>query len=164
MTHEEIDAIIERYDGKGSAILAILQDIQTKEKYLPQEVMEDLGMRLHIPLNNIYRIATFYRAFSLTPRGRHEIVVCLGTACHVRGGQRIVDQFTMELGIRSGETTSDRNFTLETVNCLGVCAAGPVVAIDGQYFGKMSPIKVGETIKKFHRDKSDKKEGLNGKD
>lgn len=164
MTHEEIDAIIERYDGKGSAILAILQDIQTKEKYLPQEVMEDLGMRLHIPLNNIYRIATFYRAFSLTPRGRHEIVVCLGTACHVRGGQRIVDQFTMELGIRSGETTPDRNFTLETVNCLGVCAAGPVVAIDGQYFGKMSPIKVEETIKKFHQDKSDKKEGLNGKD
>ena len=164
MTHEEIDAIIERYDGKGSAILAILQDIQTKEKYLPQEVMEDLGMRLHIPLNNIYRIATFYRAFSLTPRGRHEIVVCLGTACHVRGGQRIVDQFTMELGIRSGETTPDRNFTLETVNCLGVCAAGPVVAIDGQYFGKMSSIKVEETIKKFRQDKSDKKEGLNGKD
>jgi NADH-quinone oxidoreductase subunit E len=164
MTHEEIDAIIERYDGKGSAILAILQDIQTKEKYLPQEVMEHLGMRLHIPLNNIYRIATFYRAFSLMPRGRHEIVVCLGTACHVRGGQRIVDQFTMELGIRSGETTSDRNFTLETVNCLGVCAAGPVVAIDGQYFGKMSPIKVEETIKKFRQDKSDKKGGLNGKD
>jgi NADH-quinone oxidoreductase subunit E len=164
MTHEEIDAIIERYDGKGSAILAILQDIQTKEKYLPQEALEHLGMRLHIPLNRIYRIATFFRAFSLMPRGRHEIVVCLGTACHVRGGQRVVDQFTMELGIRSGETTPDRNFTLETVNCLGVCAAGPVVAIDGQYFGKMSSIKVEETIKKFRQDKSDKKEGLNGKD
>lgn len=163
MIHEEIDAIIERYDGKGSAILAILQDIQTKEKYLPQEALEHLGMRLHIPLNRIYRIATFFRAFSLMPRGRHEIVVCLGTACHVRGGQRIVDQFTMALGIRSGETTPDRNFTLETVNCLGVCAAGPVVAIDGQYFGKMSPIKVEETIKKFRKDKSDKKEGLNGK-
>jgi NADH-quinone oxidoreductase subunit E len=163
MTHEEIDAIIERYDGKGSAILAILQDIQTKEKYLPQEALEHLGMRLHIPLNRIYRIATFFRAFSLMPRGRHEIVVCLGTACHVRGGQRVVDQFTMELGIRSGETTPDRNFTLETVNCLGVCAAGPVVAIDGQYFGKMSSIKVEETIKKFRKDKSDKKEGLNGK-
>jgi NADH-quinone oxidoreductase subunit E len=163
MTHEEIDAIIERYDGKGTAILAILQDIQTKEKYLPQEALEHLGMRLHIPLNRIYRIATFFRAFSLMPRGRHEIVVCLGTACHVRGGQRIVDQFTMALGIRSGETTPDRNFTLETVNCLGVCAAGPVVAIDGQYFGKMSTIKVGETIKKFRQDKSDKKEGLNGK-
>jgi len=164
MTHEEIDVIIEGYNSKESAILAILQDIQTKEKYLPKEALEHIGERLHIPLNKIYRIATFFRAFSLMPRGRHEVVVCLGTACHVRGGQRIVDQFAMELGIRSGETTPDRNFTLETVNCLGVCAAGPVVAIDGQYFGKMSPIKVEETVKKFRQDKSDKKEGLNGKD
>ena len=156
----KIDAIIERYEGKESSILAILQDIQANEKYLPKEALEHIGERLHIPLNKIYRIATFYRAFSLMPRGRHEIVVCLGTACHVRGGQRIVDQFTMELGIRSGETTPDRNFTLETVNCLGVCAAGPVVAIDGQYFGKMSPGKVEGTLKKF---RSDKKEGLNGK-
>ncbi|MEW6374596.1 MAG: NAD(P)H-dependent oxidoreductase subunit E [Thermodesulfobacteriota bacterium] len=161
MERSEIDAIVKRYDGKESAILAILQDIQTKEKYLPKEVLEHLGERLRIPLNKIYRIATFYRAFSLVPRGRHEIHVCLGTACHVRGGQRIVDQFTMELGIRPGETTPDRNFTLGTVNCLGVCAAGPVVAIDGEYFGKMSSIKVEGTIKKF---RSDKKEGSNGKD
>jgi len=160
MEVSKIDAIIERYEGKESSILAILQDIQAKEKYLPKEALEHIGERLHIPLNKIYRIATFYRAFSLMPRGRHEIVVCLGTACHVRGGQRIVDQFTMELGIRSGETTPDRNFTLETVNCLGVCAAGPVVAIDGQYFGKMSAAKVEGTLKKF---RSDKKEGLNGK-
>ena len=164
MEVSEINAIIERYEGKESSILAILQDIQAKEKYLPKETLEHLGERLHIPLSKIYRIATFFRAFSLMPRGRHEIVVCLGTACHVRGGQRIVDQFTMELGIRSGETTPDRNFTLETVNCLGVCAAGPVVAIDGQYFGKMSSIKVEETLKKFRQDKPDKKEGLNGKD
>jgi NADH-quinone oxidoreductase subunit E len=161
MSHEEIDAIIERYNSKESAILAILQDIQAKEKYLPKEALEHVGERLHIPLNKIYRVATFFRAFSLMPRGRHEIVVCLGTACHVRGGQRIVDQVTMELGIRSGETTPDRNFTLETVNCLGVCAAGPVVAIDGQYFGKMSSVKVEGTLKKF---RSGKKEGLNGKD
>jgi len=161
MTHEEIDSIIERYQGKESAILAILQDIQAKEKYLPKETLEHLGERLHIPSSKIYRIATFFRAFSLMPRGRYEIVVCLGTACHVRGGQRIVDQFTMELGIRSGETTPDRNFTLETVNCLGVCAAGPVVAIDGQYFGKMSSTKVEETLKKF---RPGKKEGTNGKD
>ena len=162
MNHEEINAIIERYDGKGSAILAILQDIQTKEKYLPQEAMEYLGTRLQIPLNKIYRIATFYRAFSLTPRGRHEIHVCVGTACHVRGAQRIADQLSLELGVHPGETTSDKNFTLGTVNCLGVCASGPVVAIDGQYFGKMIPSKVGETLGKFRSDK-DKKEKLNGK-
>lgn len=161
MTHEEINAIIERYDGKGSAILAILQDIQAKEKYLPKEALEHLGMRLSIPLNKIYRIATFYRALSLMPRGRHEVCVCMGTACHVRGAQRILDQIKLELGLRPGETTKDLNFTLETVNCLGVCAAGPVVAIGGQYFGKMSSTKVEGTLKKFRSDK--KKEGANGK-
>lgn len=160
MESSEIEAIIKQYGGKESSILAILQDVQAKEKYLPKEALEHIGERLHIPISKIYRIATFFRAFSLMPRGRHEVVVCLGTACHVRGGQRIVDQFTRELGIRSGETTPDRNFTLETVNCLGVCAAGPVVAIDGQYFGQMSPGKVEGTLKKF---RSDKKEGLNGK-
>jgi NADH-quinone oxidoreductase subunit E len=160
MSPSEIDAIIERYQGKSSSILAILQDIQAKEKYLPKEAMEHVGQRLTIPVNKIYRIATFYRAFSLQPRGRHEICVCMGTACHVRGAQRIVDQMNLQLGIHPGETTHDRNFTLETVNCLGVCAAGPVVAIDGQYFGKMISAKVEGTLKKF---RSEKKEGLNGK-
>jgi len=161
MTRLEIDAIIDQYEGRESSILAILQDIQAKEKYLPKETLEHLGEKLRIPLNKIYRIATFYRAFSLTPRGRHEVCVCIGTACHVRGAQRIADQINLELGIRPGETTRDQNFTLETVNCLGVCAAGPVVAIDGQYFGKMSPGKVEGTLKKFRSDK--KKEGANGK-
>lgn len=161
MTHEEINAVIERYEGKSSSILAILQDIQGKEKYLPKETLEYLGMHLQIPLNKIYRIATFYRAFSLMPRGRHEVCVCMGTACHVRGAQRVADQIKLELGIRPGETTKDQNFTLETVNCLGVCAAGPVVAIDGQYFGKMNSAKVDGTLKKFRFDK--KKEGANGK-
>jgi len=160
MQSSEIDVIIDQHEGKESSILAILQDIQAKEKYLPREVLEYVGQQLRIPLNKIYRIATFYRAFSLKPRGRHEICVCMGTACHVRGAQRIADQMNLELGIRAGETTEDQNFTLETVNCLGVCAAGPVVAIDGQYFGKMSPGKVEGTLKKF---RSDKKEGLNGK-
>ncbi len=163
MSPSEINAVIERYEGRESAILAILQDIQAKEKHLPKEALEHLGLRLHIPLNKIYRIATFYRAFSLTPRGRHEIHVCLGTACHVRGAQRIVDQITMELGIRAGETTKDRNFTLGTVNCLGVCASGPIVAIDGEYFGNMSSIKVEGVLKKFRPDRSDKKEASNGK-
>jgi len=163
MNPSEIDAVIDLYEGKESAILAILQDIQAKEKYLPKEALEHLGQRLHIPLNKIYRIATFYRAFSLTPRGRHEIHVCLGTACHVRGAQRIVDQVTLKLGIRTGETTKDRNFTLGTVNCLGVCASGPIMAIDGEYFGNMSSIKVEGVLKKFRSDRSDKKEASNGK-
>jgi NADH-quinone oxidoreductase subunit E len=164
MSPSEIDAIVERYQGNSSSILAILQDIQAKEKYLPKEALEHVGQRLSIPINKIYRIATFYRAFSLQPRGRHEIHVCLGTACHVRGAQRIVDQVSMELKVRVGETTSDRNFTLETVNCLGVCASGPIMAIDGEYFGGMSVGKVAGTLKKFRPGRSDKKEGLNGKD
>jgi NADH-quinone oxidoreductase subunit E len=164
MNPSEIDTIIERYEARESAILAILQDIQAKEKYLPKEVLEQVGQRLHIPINKIYRIATFYRAFSLTPRGRHEVIVCLGTACHVRGAQRIVDQIGIELGIRPGETTKDRNFTLETVNCLGVCASGPILAVDGEYFGNMSPIKVEGVLKKFQPDPSDQKEASNGKD
>jgi len=161
MTHSQIDTIIEQNGGKGSAILSILQDLQAKEKYLPKEALEYIGEKLHIPVNKIYRIATFYRAFSLSPRGKHEVCVCMGTACHVRGAQRIIDQVKLALDIRPGETTKDRNFTLETVNCLGVCAAGPVVAIDGQYFGKMSPGKVDGTLKKFRSDK--KKEGTNEK-
>jgi NADH-quinone oxidoreductase subunit E len=164
MNPSEIDAIVDRYEGKESAILAILQDIQVKEKYLPREALEHLVQRLHIPLNKLYRISTFYRAFSLTPRGRHEVCVCLGTACHVRGAQRIVDQIGIRLGIRPGETTQDRNFTLETVNCLGVCASGPIITVDGEYFGNMSPIKVEGVLKKFQPDPSDQKEASNGKD
>jgi NADH-quinone oxidoreductase subunit E len=161
MTHSQIDTIIHQNGDKESAILSILQDVQAKEKYLPKEALEYIGEKLHIPLNKIYRIATFYRAFSLSPRGKHEVCVCMGTACHVRGAQRIIDQVKLALDIRPGETTKDRNFTLETVNCLGVCAAGPVVAIDGQYFGKMSSAKVDGTLKKFRSDK--KKEGTNEK-
>jgi NADH-quinone oxidoreductase subunit E len=160
MTRSEIDAIIDRYEEKESSILAVLQDIQAKEKYLPKETLEHVGERLRIPLNRIYRMATFYRAFSLTPRGLHEIQICLGTACHVRGGVRIAERLTTELGIRPGETTPDRKFTLEAVNCLGVCASGPIMVVDGQYFAKMSSAQVKGVLDQFD---TDKKERLNGK-
>ena len=161
MRPKEIDAIIKRYDRRGICNPWHPSGHTGQgEGIFPKRSWNMSGEQLRIPLNRIYRIATFYRAFSLKPRGRHEICVCMGTACHVRGAQRIADQMNLQLGIRPGETTEDQNFTLETVNCLGVCAAGPVVAIDGQYFGKMSPGKVEGTLKKF---RSDKKEGLNGK-
>jgi NADH-quinone oxidoreductase subunit E len=160
MTRSEIDAIIDRYEGRESSILAVLQDIQAKEKYLPKETLEHVGERLRIPVNRIYRMATFYRAFSLTPRGLHEIQICLGTACHVRGGVRIAERLTTELGIRPGETTPDRKFTLEAVNCLGVCASGPIMVVDGQYFAKMSSAQVKGVLDQFD---TDKKESLNGK-
>lgn len=155
MQPKEIEKIIEKNNSDVSAILAILQDIQAKEKYLPLEAMEYLEERFNIPLSKIYRIATFYRAFSLTPRGRNEIHVCMGTACHVRGAQRIMDQCTSELGIEPGETTKNGDFSLGAVNCLGVCASGPVVSINDQYYGKMNPSKIGDVIAKFRAGKTE---------
>jgi NADH-quinone oxidoreductase subunit E len=155
MQNKEVEKIIEKYNNDASSILAILQDIQAKEKYLPREALEYLEERFNIPISKIYRIATFYRAFSLTPRGRNEIHVCLGTACHVRGGQRVMDRFSEELGIAPGETTKDNDFTLGAVNCLGVCAAAPVVAINDKYHGKMNPANVGEIIAKYRADKTE---------
>jgi NADH-quinone oxidoreductase subunit E len=102
-----------------------------------------------IPLSRVYSVATFFKAFSLKPRGKHLINVCLGTACHVRGAARVLDKLERSLGIRSGETTEDCKFTLETVNCMGCCALGPVVKIDGQYFGEMGPEKVNPLLARY---------------
>ncbi len=159
MQPRDIDKIIGKHNKDKSAILAILQDIQAKEKYLSKKTCEYLSERLNIPLSKIYRIATFYRAFSLIPKGMYDINVCLGTACHVRGGKRVADQFILELGIDPGETTKDGNFSLGTVNCLGVCASGPVVAINDKYYGKVNPVKVRDII----TDLSGKKGGKHGK-
>ena len=149
MTRPEIDAIIDRYEGKDSSILAILQDIQSKEKYLPKETLEHVGERLRIPMNKIYRIATFYRAFSLIPRGLHEVQVCLGTACHVRGATRVLEVVEDVTGLKPGLTDQDFKFTLETVNCVGCCALGPVMIVDGEHHGKLAPAKSKDVLKHY---------------
>jgi NADH-quinone oxidoreductase subunit E len=149
MTPEKIDTIIEGYNGNGSAILAILQDVQTEEKYLSKEALEYVSQKMQIPLTNIFRIATFYNALSLKPRGRHKIDVCLGTACHVRGGDKILDKLERDLKISVGETTKDKRFTLESVRCVGCCSLGPVAVIDGNVFGRLSQDKVPALIKDF---------------
>lgn len=149
MTHSEIDAIIEQYDDKPSAILAILQDIQTKEKYLPKEALEQVSQKMRIPMANIFRIATFYNALSIKPRGRHKVDVCLGTACHVRGGNKIIDKLSRDLGIQVGETTKDKRFTLELVRCVGCCSLGPVMVVDGNVFGRLTQEKVPGLLKEF---------------
>lgn len=149
MTQSEIDTIIEQHGRRESAILAILQDIQSKEKYLPKEDLEYVSQRLNIPLTNLFRIATFYNALSLKPRGRHKIDVCLGTACHVRGGGKILEKIERELKISVGETTKDRRFTLESVRCLGCCSLGPVAVIDGQVYGRLTQDKVPLLLKEF---------------
>lgn len=151
MEVSEIDAIIGRYDGREPAILAILQDIQSKERYLPKEILEQVSQKMHIPLTTIFRIATFYNALSIKPRGRHKVDVCLGTACHVRGGNKIMDKLERDLGISEGETTKDKQFTLESVRCVGCCSLGPVVVVDGNVFGRLTQDKVPELLKEFNK-------------
>ena len=149
MEGSKIDGIIKQYGAKESAILGILQDIQAEEKYLPKEALEYVSQKMSIPLVQVFRIATFYNALSLKPRGRHKIDVCLGTACHVRGGGKILDKMERDLGIIMGETTKDKRFTLETVHCVGCCSLGPVAVIDGEVFGRLSQDKVPALLKDF---------------
>jgi NADH-quinone oxidoreductase subunit E len=149
MEGSKIDGIIRQYGGRESAILAILQDIQAEEKYLPKETLEYVSQRMQIPLGQIFRIATFYNALSLKPRGRHKIDVCLGTACHVRGGERILNKLERDLGVSVGETTKDKRFTLEAVHCVGCCSLGPVAVVDGDVYGRLSQDKVPALLKDF---------------
>ena len=149
MKSSEIDTIINQYGEKESAILAILQDIQAKERYLPKEVLEQVSQKMRIPMTDIFRIATFYNALSIKPRGRHKVDVCLGTACHVRGGTKIIDKLSRDLGIQVGETTKDKRFTLESVRCVGCCSLGPVMVVDGNVFGRLTQEKVPGLLKEF---------------
>jgi len=147
---KQVDAVLDTYKRRREFLIPILQDVQALYNWLPQEVICRIGEGLEIPLIDVYGLATFYKQFSLKPRGKHIITVCLGTACHVRGGPRIVDEFSRKLNIKPGETTEDMQFTLETVNCLGCCAIGPVAVMDGEYYGGMNPAKVSQVVKKYH--------------
>jgi NADH-quinone oxidoreductase subunit E len=149
MENLEVDTIIKQYKGKESAILAILQDIQGRKKYLPKEILEQVSQKMQIPVTHIFRLATFYNALSIKPRGRHKIDVCLGTACHVRGGNKIIDRLKRDLGIPVGETTKDRRFTLELVRCVGCCSLGPVAVIDGEVYGRLTQDKIPALLKEL---------------
>jgi NADH-quinone oxidoreductase subunit E len=149
MTTEEIsriDQIIDKYEGEEGILIQLLLDIQQELNWIPKEVAERISQRLNIPQSQIYRIASFYTAMSLTPRGRHLVSVCMGTACHVRGSPRLLDRITDILKIQPGETSTDRRFTLNTVNCLGCCAMGPVVVVDGVYHSKPSTTELKEIL------------------
>ena len=149
MSIEQIDKIIDKYINEKGVLIQLLLDIQHKCNWIPQEAIMEINKRLKIPVSEIYRVASFYNALSLEPRGRHLVRVCAGTACYVRGGPRILDSVERNLNIKAGETTIDKNFSLETVNCLGCCALGPVVEIDGQYHGKLSPASIGQLLSKY---------------
>jgi len=135
-------------DGRGT-LVPLLQDINTEYGYLPQNIIRYVSTDLDIPLSQIYNIATFYKGLSLTPRGRYVISVCLGTACHVRGAQKILGSLERNLGIKAGQTTSDLNFTLEAVRCVGCCGLAPVVTIGDDLYGKVTQVKIQKTIEKY---------------
>lgn len=144
-----IQEIVDKYGGDEGQLVSIMQDVQAEYCYLPKEALEEVSRVLHIPLSQVYSVATFFRSFSLTPRGRHLIKVCLGTACHVRGAARVLGKMELDLGIKRGETTDDRLFTLETVNCVGCCALGPMAVIDDKYHGGLSTDKVSPLLAKY---------------
>jgi len=149
MNPEPILRIIENHTrGSQTGLISILEDIQADYSYLPEEALRIVSEKTGRSLVDIYGVATFYKAFSLKPRGKHLISACLGTACHVRGGRAVVSEFQRQLGIKPGETTSDNLITLETVNCLGACALGPIVVVDGHYFPSVDQTRVREIIDK----------------
>jgi NADH-quinone oxidoreductase subunit E len=148
---EKIQSIINSHEGLKKNLIAILLDIQAAYNYLPPESLRLVASGLGIPLIDAIGVATFFRAFSLTPRGKHTCLVCLGTACHVRGGPKILDEFERRLGISAGETTKDGQFTLETLACLGCCAIGPVVVIDKEYHGHATVRKVETILSKYRK-------------
>jgi NADH-quinone oxidoreductase subunit E len=145
----KLNSILERYQRDPAMLVAILQDVQAEYNYLPKEALNWISDGLEIPLSRVYSVATFFKAFSLKPRGRHVINVCLGTACHVRGAGRVLDEIGRQLDIKPGETSEDFRFTLETVNCVGACALGPVVIIDGKYSGQMKTDKVKTLLESY---------------
>jgi NADH-quinone oxidoreductase subunit E len=149
--YDDISAIIQKYGSKQSALISILQEIQDKYRYLPKKSLLLVSEMLGIPVSQMYGVATFYTSFSLIPKGKHLISVCLGTACHVRGAPNISEEIKRNLGIESGETTKDKEFSLETVNCLGACALGPVVVVDGKYHGQMNINKTSSLLKKLKK-------------
>jgi len=145
---EKVKAIVDKYDGTHDSVIAILQDVQSEYHYLPEHALRAVASQLGLPLIQICGVATFFKAFSLKPRGEHTVTVCLGTACHVRGAPAVLDEAKRQLGVEPGNTTDDMRFTLETVNCLGACALGPIMVIDDKYHGQMSPRKAKKVLKK----------------
>ncbi|MFO7712250.1 MAG: NADH-quinone oxidoreductase subunit NuoE [Dehalococcoidia bacterium] len=149
MDQKRLRQIVDKYADQEGALIQLLLDIQKEFNWVPKEAIQQISETLDIPLSQIYRVASFYNSVSLRPRGKHIVNVCLGTACQVRDGPRVMDRVSDVLGIEAGETTSDMKFTLERVNCLGCCALGPVMVVDGEYHGKVMPSKAEEILKSY---------------
>ena len=144
-----VDAIIARYRSKAGSLIPVLEDIQEAVGYLPKSIQHRVALGLNIPLSEVYGVVTFYSFFTMVPRGRHTIRCCLGTACYVRGGKRILERIMEVLHVNPGETTEDRRFSLETVRCLGACGLAPVMVVDNDTFRQMKPSYVAEVLKGY---------------
>ncbi len=149
MTDDRINQIIDDHQGETSSLIQVLLEIQRENHWLPKEALTKVSERLGVPLRRIRHIATFYKAFSLSPKGRHEVHICMGTACHVRGAGRVLEKVESETGIKPGETDLDLKFSLETVNCLGCCALGPVMEIDGTTHGRLSAADTTDVLQRY---------------
>lgn len=143
----ELKSLLQEFGAEQKELIHILHRVQLEFGYIPPQAIKEISRRLGISEGEIFGVLTFYKAFTLEPRGKHTVTVCMGTACHVRGGPHIVEEFERKLGINAGETTPDREFSLETVNCLGCCAIGPVVVMDGRYFSHVTIQKIKNILK-----------------
>ena len=151
---QQVDAIIDRYGANKQFSLAVLQDTQKTYNHLPREALERIAERLDISLGEVYRLATFFAAFSLEPKGKYVIKVCMGTACHVHGAPRILEQLLRDLGIETGETTPDGLFTVEAVRCLGACALAPVMVVNEEVHGKMSAATASRLVERLSKEEA----------
>ena len=149
MDLERVDEIIDEHDGRASSLIQVLLDVQSETRWLPEAALARISERLEVPLSLVRHITTFYKAFSLVPKGRHQVHVCLGTACHVRGAPRVLDTVGELTGLAPGETDLDLKFSLETVNCLGCCALGPVIEIDGMTHGNVTTARTEDVLKSY---------------
>lgn len=145
----KLAGIFSRYDCEPHDLIPVLQDIQDEYNYLPKDELKEVATKLNVPLTQVYSVATFYKMFSLIPKGRHQLKVCLGTTCHLKGGPRLVDSVSSRLGVEVGYTSKDGMFSLETVGCLGSCAQAPVMMIDDRYFARVTVDKVSKILKQY---------------
>ena len=145
---EELNKLLEKFEKEQGSLIGLLQDIHEKFGYLPEEYLREASKRLNIPLSRFYSLVTFYSTFRLEPIGKHHVCACVGTACHVRGAPLIVDTIERELNIKAGETSKDGEYTLDVVNCVGACALGPLVTVDGEYHGNMTQNSIKKLMKR----------------
>ena len=151
MDAERLEGILSKYEGESTDLIPVLQEMQDSYNYLPKDELKVVATRLNVPLTQIYSVATFYTMFSLVPKGEHQLKVCLGTTCHLQGGQRLVDSVASRLGCEVGYTTKDGSFSLETVGCLGSCAQAPVMMIDDKYYARVTVDKVPKILKLYQK-------------